>query len=108
MNHLSISWLCVLLLTVVVFPSETAAEPQQRWLGQPAADVTNADIRDSMIGLHTALTELKEKFEKHDVREKTTANSLLNSVRRIASATKTMETVAVNLGRMDVRLANLE
>ncbi|CAG0912749.1 unnamed protein product [Notodromas monacha] len=81
---------------------------QTRKIHQSSLMDFNADIRDSMIGLHTALTELKEKFEKHDVREKTTANSLLNSVRRIASATKTMETVAVNLGRMDVRLANLE
>ncbi len=61
-----------------------------------------------MIGLHTALTELKEKIDGHDKREKATSQTLVNSMRRLGSVSTNMETVANNLGRMDVRLAKLE
>ncbi|CAG0889865.1 unnamed protein product [Darwinula stevensoni] len=103
---------CLLLVFLfssgILFSSSSARAKAQRG-GQGAS---NENIKEAILSMQGSLLALGDKLQRHEYRSNHVGEQTLQSLRRLdgarAGADKNMENIAVQLGRMDVRIAKME
>ena len=72
----------------------------------------NENIKEAILSMQGSLLALGDKLQRHEYRSNHVGEQTLQSLRRLdgarAGADKNMENIAVQLGRMDVRIAKME